>query len=477
MRQAVVVFHGIGQQQPLDTLRGFLDGMVGEGRYWSKPDRLSESLELRRFTIDGGSDVPATDFYEVYWAHRMKDGEFAGTMRWLLRIAGRPFWRVSPSLRGLFLLLQAIGVAVVTLAMWSIADAVIGEGRPLLEIITQWQTAAAAVLAAVQFGIGRWLTGSLADAARYLTPSPANIDVRRDVRNQGTKLVRALHESGDYFRVVLVGHSLGSVIAYDVVRQLWDELRHPDVHRSGRQPEAKGFDEAVREFVPSPESSEDGSIEFFQQAQHRLWRENRERGMPWLVTDLVTIGSPLAHADLLLTTRRVAFSRRTREREFPTCPPVRGEDGRTLYSGKYIAESEVEGEPEVIRNFLVGHHAAPFGPTRWTNLYFPYRRLVLGDMIGGPVGESFGLGIRDVPVRPSFEGWRHRWYSMFPMSHSAYWKQRSDGEAPDREKRRARDADTGTRDAMTSLRAALRLESLRSKAPWPPPEPAKSRAT
>lgn len=471
MRQAVVVFHGIGQQQPLDTLRGFLDGMLGEGRYWSKPDRLSESLELRRFTMSAGGAVPATDFYEVYWAHRMKDGEFSGTLRWLFRIARTPFWKVSSSLRGLFVLVQALGIGAVALVTWSIIMAVAGEGRPMADVVSQWQTYAAAALALVQFTVGRWLTGSLADAARYLTPSPANIDVRRDVRAQGTRLVRALHEDGDYFRIVIVGHSLGSVIAYDVIRQLWDDLRHPDVQRSGKQPEAEAFDEAIHELRRA--LREDGvgqAVEMFQQSQHRLWRENRNRGMPWLVTDLVTLGSPLAHAELLLTTRRVSFARRKREREFPTCPPARGDDGRTVYSQQYRTQVD---EAEMIRNFLVGHHAAPFGPTRWTNLYFPHRRVALGDMIGGPVRGNFGAGIRDIPVRPSFTGWRSRWYATFPMVHSAYWKHQLERTPPPREERRQRDADTGTRDALTSLRVALRLESLRSKEPWPPPEPAR----
>lgn len=469
MRQAVVVFHGIGQQQPLDTLRGFLDGMLGEGHYWSKPDRMSESLELRRFTMaGGGGGVPATDFYEVYWAHRMKDGEFSGTLRWLLRIAGTPFWKVATSLRALFLVLQVLGLAALSLATWSIVSAVAGEGRPLTEVVTQWQTYAAGALAVLQFAAGRWLTGSLADAARYLTPNPANIEVRRDVRSQGTTLLRALHEDGNYFRVVIVGHSLGSVIAYDVVRQLWDDLRHPDVHRSGAQPEAHGFDDAVKDLRAASDEDTGRVVEEFQQAQHRLWRENRHRGMPWLVTDLVTLGAPLAHAELLLTTRRVSFARRKRELEFPTCPPAPGDDGRTVYSQQYRAT--VDDFP-LIRNFLVGHHSAPFGPTRWTNLYFPHRRMILGDMVGGPVRELFGIGIRDVPVRPSYDGWRARWYGTFPMAHSAYWKHQADRRSLSRDERRVRDAASGTRDALTSLRAALRLESLRSKDPWPAPEP------
>lgn len=472
MRQAVVLIHGIGRQQPLDTLRSFLDGMVSGDEYWSKPDRLSESLELRRFTL--GSDsrtTPPTDFYEVYWAHHMQDGQFSGTLMWLSRVvASKPFWKVESSLRPLFGTIQLLGLAATVLIAWSIGASVLEADTALSDIFAQWQTYAGVALGGLQFVAGRFLTGSLADAARYLTPNPANIEARRRVRNQGTGLVRALHDDGRYFRVVIVGHSLGSVIAYDIVRQLWDELRHPDPRRAGKQPEATSFDDAVADLHNASPRDAGRAIESFQQAQHRLWRENRHRGAPWLVTDLVTLGSPLAHAPLLLTTRRVAIERRKREREFPTCPPTPGSDGATLYSQQYQSSFDVEAEP-LIRNFLVGHHGAPFGPTRWSNLYFPHRWLLMGDLIGGPVRPQFGAGVRDVPVRPAFDSWRAVLRGIFPIAHGAYWTQQLGRVVPQRDARRAIDEKTGTKDALIALRAALRLQSFRSRESWPPPDP------
>ncbi len=59
------------------------------------------------------------------------------------------------------------------------------------------------------------------------------------------------------------------------------------------------------------------------------------------------------------------------------------------------------------------HHAAVFGPTRWTNLYFPARLVFWGDVIAGPLVPLFGSGIRDVPVRT-----RRR---MGLLSHTLYW--------------------------------------------------------
>jgi hypothetical protein len=62
------------------------------------------------------------------------------------------------------------------------------------------------------------------------------------------------------------------------------------------------------------------------------------------------------------------------------------------------------------------HHAALFGLTRWTNLFFPMSQMFWGDAIGGPLQEIFGRYIRDVPVstltpgKPAF------------FTHMSYWK-------------------------------------------------------
>ena len=47
----------------------------------------------------------------------------------------------------------------------------------------------------------------------------------------------------------------------------------------------------------------------------------------WLVTDFVTVGAALTHAHFLMCVGKTQadlqddFTRRVREREFPTCPP------------------------------------------------------------------------------------------------------------------------------------------------------------
>ena len=60
-RQAVVLIHGIGEQRPMETLKGFVaaffpgdDFDFGDRSYYSKPDEVSDSYELRRFEVAPG---------------------------------------------------------------------------------------------------------------------------------------------------------------------------------------------------------------------------------------------------------------------------------------------------------------------------------------------------------------------------------------------------------------------------------------
>ena len=78
---AVVVIHGMGEQRPMDTLRGFVQAVwlndpelvdVRTNQIYSKPDKITGNFELRRITTrhpkGGGHRV---DFFEFYWAHLM----------------------------------------------------------------------------------------------------------------------------------------------------------------------------------------------------------------------------------------------------------------------------------------------------------------------------------------------------------------------------------------------------------------------
>jgi hypothetical protein len=86
---AVVITHGMGEQIPMETLRGFVEAAwvtdadvhwpsppdEQPGDIWIKPDAVTGSLELRRITTrwtkspaNPQAKGPRVDFFEFYWA-------------------------------------------------------------------------------------------------------------------------------------------------------------------------------------------------------------------------------------------------------------------------------------------------------------------------------------------------------------------------------------------------------------------------
>jgi hypothetical protein len=133
---------------------------------------------------------------------------------------------------------------------------------------------------------------------------------------------------------------------------------------------------------PGLESDPTAWLTEFQVQQRELWLEQRQLGNPWLITDLVTVGSPLSHAAMLLASTRAELLERQQEMELPLAPPKRNLEGALAYPVNYV----VQGQK---RTLQVLHHGAMFACTRWTNIYFP------GDFVGGPLAPLFGSGVRE----------------------------------------------------------------------------------
>jgi hypothetical protein len=217
-------------------------------------------------------------------------------------------------------------------------------------------------------------------------------------------VLNTLHERG-YDRIIVVGHSLGSVIGYDILTYAWP-FYHRAAHTSA-EPTMVCL-EAIERLASNSGNSSDRDI---QAAQRTYFNELVGNGSRWRVTDFVTLGSPLAHADILLARDRADLEAKQNDREFPTCLPVLETFTRGGKQHKRFSFELNSGESD---GYRVPHHAAVFAPTRWTNLYFPSRMIVRGDLVGGPLGGVLGIGIRDVAVGTTQRGGF--------LSHTLYWK-------------------------------------------------------
>lgn len=359
MKTAIVLIHGIGEQRPTETLREFVDAILpgpehkkDDPKFYSKPDSISEITDVRLLS-DSRKDSKY-DFYEFYWAHRVKEIGWKRVLFWLVYILIHPR-RLTSRLRRASWALFLLFITVSLLIWWSpVAEwlfDLLGQqqhstwpGKLLVNILVF-------VLAAIA---SDYLVKYIGDAEQYLVPLPENIKVRQEIRAAGLKLLRRLHKpENKYERIFIVGHSLGSVIGYDLIKHLWIEFNN----QQRLFPHFPEQELKKRDASKCLQSRED---------QKKLWEiqkeavQDREDMNAWLISDFITLGSPLAHAQFLMAKDQDDLKTRQADRELPTCPPVTNEKGREVLCAFY----EYKG-------FLVPHHAAPFVCTQWTNIYFP----------------------------------------------------------------------------------------------------------
>ena len=409
--QAVIVIHGMGEQRPMDTIRGFVDAVLpepvqGGEKFFSRPDALSESFELR---VLQNRTQPRTHFFEYYWAYKVSGTTFAHVWSWLSTLLFRSPRRVPKQLRPLWVFSWLLLLAVLA-----------GIGLGFFERITQSTSLLISGAAALLFGaVQSVVLLFIGDVARYLSPAPGNIKLRQDIRADGIRLLKKIQESGDYDRVVMVGHSLGSVIAYDILKHVWQ-----DCYKDYQLP-VKSDQPALSRVEKVGEDLRMGvagvTLEDYMFAQQDAWKELRRLGCPWLVTDFVTLGSPLTHAALLLASDEPNLRLRQRQRELPTNPPV-PEVEKTKTGEKrsysYLVWDAYGPKLDIYLRAL--HHAALFACTRWNNLYFPAVGIFFGDPVGGPMKPWFGAGVRDVPLHSG-----NPWIDRTVLAHTSYWDKRA----------------------------------------------------
>jgi hypothetical protein len=362
-----------------------------------------------------------------------------------------------------------IGLTLLAIVVWALW-APLRPGAVLLAAIVPSLTTVGAALT------GGVMLRGVGDAARYLSNGPDDINERERIRTGLVKVLHRLHERCDpvtglyiYDRVVIVGHSLGSVIAFDAIQAYWmtvsrnislpsdraqavdpgqDSPAAPSSQCDDPDADARRFarifEQARRSVIdslesqlhPCPKTAEspggpyslaavsasDGWLTAQRAFQVMLrWRDTTvndvtdqpaDRHVRWIVTDFVTVGSPLAHAELLLAADRSDLRHRMRRSLLAANPPV------------YSATRSVgDHEVPVLRWPVSTYHspndrttrmfsAAQFAAVTWTNIYFE------NDLVGGPLVQIFGNGVRDVKLP---EAAPYLLNFALRYSHSSYW--------------------------------------------------------
>jgi len=475
-KQAVVIIHGIGEQIPMDTLRGFVravwvtdedlidedrpDGQTGEKKrkrnpIWTRPDKRNRNFELRRITTEEDRNDTRTDFYEFYWAHLMHGTTLSQVLGWIWELFSRPRNKVPANVMPMYNLVRR-GVMGLALAFIVIA-VVVG---------TFFAGVYAAIAAFISLGAVSFVLGSLGsffkskiqgtltnvagDVVRYVKAEPSNVARRQEIRENGVRLLETLmgitpekiaefdawKDAGadpseqpkwdtQYDRIIVVGHSLGSIVGYDLLKYIFARAYRLGFGGYPEQSARAALEQQCREAMAAGDLSEEDAEEWtdnFRLGQRKAFAEMRAQGSPWIVSDFVTVGAALTHAEFLLAEDDDDLERQQAERILPTCPPVLEWDRHTdmghfsfRTAGHPASPTDKEAGAFKSKNpdhFRYPHHAAHFAFTRWTNLYSPSNGHLKGDIVSGPVAEHFAsrpysrtkddhsraLGVKDVSV-------------------------------------------------------------------------------
>ncbi|WP_431236664.1 hypothetical protein ACQ86B_17130 [Mycolicibacterium aichiense] len=402
VRTAVVFVHGLLERRPMDVLDEFartaLTPNGGRWEYVPEPIEITDSYEARRYVTPSGVDL-----FEYNWSFLMTSARYAGFMPAVARILLRRPRHVPDQVFGIWraVVLTVLIPLVVIVALFvvggyflhtGVAGWIIGVATSVVVL-----TVALAVFRLLPRALTRsFLTTGFVNVARYFDIAPESQAARRAIRGGLVDLLYTLQQ-GRYARVVVVGHGIGGYIAYDALTALWTEMHEL---------------RAAAGAVPSPptEACAHDSMEQFQQQQFCRWQDLRRLGNPWRITDFVTVGTPLALAEVFVARppilsgcgrvdrRHALFGSLIRRGVVCSCPPL----------------DENSGEPTMLGGL------SPFAVTRWSNIWFPLRRgAIRGDWFGGALAPLFGTGVRDIAVTGNLPerltpGLAHTRYFKYP---------------------------------------------------------------
>lgn len=410
-RQAVIIIHGMGEQRPMDTLRSFVEGIKSylekhdesekNTVVRSKPDGISEIYETRRLSLSASRNRPITDFYEFYWAHNMRDNKFADISSWLLRLIFSKTKNIPKRLIPVWWVVWLILMVITASAILILLFVGVDKIKSFLSALVILPT----IFSMIVLFVKSSFLNSVGDAGRYFTPSPGNVGERSKIRLQGISFLKKMHDgigNEKYDRIMVVAHSLGSVIAYDLLRLLWTEYNesHDNVSDIDQS--------AIAEIeLYCNEKKELTNINLFHNLQYQCWLQQRAVGNKWLISDFITIGAPLCNSDYLIS-NNVSFEDLKKQREFPVCPPIADDLTNEIhYNSKPYDVANGK------RTVKILHHAALFAVTRWTNIYFS------SDFVGGPMQRLFGIAVKDENINR-----KSLWF--YPGGHTHYWDRDSE---------------------------------------------------
>jgi pimeloyl-ACP methyl ester carboxylesterase len=233
-RTAFLVIHGIGEQNPFETLDSFTRGFVRYMQTRQVPFTATHKVADRvgaggaHWTesfvrLSSADSLDCIDIHEYYWAYITEEQISPGEVcKWVQQaLAGainsyeqneelrknhegepRPYWwRLLSILRWLRYWYWFVRLLLFFLPGWNAFRSIRGK-------IEKFAT--------------HVIVGYLGDIAIYTTTDEKSryYKIRQRILVESQALLEAILAEEEYDRVILAGHSLGSVIAYDTLNRL-----------------------------------------------------------------------------------------------------------------------------------------------------------------------------------------------------------------------------------------------------------------
>lgn len=423
-KQAVVIIHGIGNQYPLETAKEFVENILGkDDLMYSSPDKIADFYETRRLSISKKN----VDFYEYYWANLMSEPSTGDLYSWIFKLlfGKTPSERVKNLVHRLrfWIIFILITVIYISTYFW-------GSFNEFLSNFLKTAVAAIVSFVIVRLLIPRinsTVSKTAGDAVKYLTPSPQNISARFEIRNKGINLIRKLHEQTTenghqkYDRIIIIGHSLGSVVAYDIISNLWNEFQYK--YKVFEQHIEQPAILKMRKILKKKHQNNEFDLNKYRETQGELFKEIKRFNNPWLISDFITLGSPLCHGDFILAKNKAAFDKKINYREYPISPPkielkpyenpvTRKKSTIKNYKFPFFFnKTYYVGNTRLLVDLKVVNHSSPFSFIKWTNIFFK------NDYVGGKL-TAFGDGILNHELTPNGGHVLKKWPFF---SHTKYW--------------------------------------------------------
>ncbi|OHB52546.1 MAG: hypothetical protein A2099_01295 [Planctomycetes bacterium GWF2_39_10] len=244
-KTAFLIIHGIGEQSPFETLDAFVRGFYkvlekkNNGKniaieHRIKPRTGDDKIEwVENFIslVKEDRTECRIDFYEYYWAHRMeREITFQELVDWLIKASdnAKKFYKKNKIIvekyelkGGDYWYLKHLGWFLRLLAFLRI------QKIPYFDFIYPF------IKPFISKG-KKLFIDYMGDVAIYEETDVKNkhYNIRRAILDEAVKEIKALIDM-DYEEIIIAGHSLGSVIAYDSLNKVVQKMNQdPDEWRS-----------------------------------------------------------------------------------------------------------------------------------------------------------------------------------------------------------------------------------------------------